>query len=140
MLRIIHTADVHLGARAGDIAPGMEVRAPVDLTIRAGEGTIQIKGTARVDPPGFAGNLLVKTLSLPELIKISGAVPESPLQSAKLDVDLGIEADLGQAREVIERHGLEANVVTFESHRLDPGTAGHAASLPVTPFRRMPAP
>jgi hypothetical protein len=88
--------DVHLNGETSDLAPGIETRAPVDITIGAGDGALHIKGQARISPPGFAGEVVVTALSLPELISISGLVPENPLQSAKLDTQLAIEAGMAK--------------------------------------------
>lgn len=127
-----HVVDVHISGQASDLAPGLETTAPVDLTFRVGEGSVRIEGQARVDPPGFAGDLRVGNLSLAELVDISRALPENPVKSAKLSTDLLIEAGMAKAeRPKLDRGDMRVSgkLALADTHVTSGGTDASAKSI-----------
>ena len=87
--------DVGVTASAADLAGTSQTPGKLDVDLGIGSGTVHVGGAVRVAPPGFSGALKVSALSIPEMISVSGAVAQSPLQSATLDADLSIDAGLG---------------------------------------------
>ncbi len=87
----LHVA-IELAAK--DLADSADASGHVNLQLAIGDGSLNLDGDVRVQPPAFGGKLKLTALPIPELIKASGAVPQSPLESAKLDTDLEIEAGL----------------------------------------------
>jgi len=86
--------DVSVGVNAKDLADAADATGHVDLALAIGSGTLNLAGDVRVQPPAFGGTLKLNALPVPEMIKASGAVPQSPLESATLNTDLAIEAGL----------------------------------------------
>ncbi len=87
--------DVGVTASAADLAGVSQTPGKLDVDLGIGSGAVHVGGAVRVAPPGFSGALKISALSIPEMVSISGAVAQSPLQSATLDADLSIDAGLG---------------------------------------------
>jgi len=91
------TLDVRLGAQVTDLAPEPDKLAHVNFTVGIGDGSVQVEGGTRLEPPAFAGDVTVSGLSLSEPIAISGAAPPGLVESAKLDTRLAVEAGMAKA-------------------------------------------
>lgn len=89
-----HPTEVTLGAELQQFSDAFERPGRVDLQLGAAGGTLRLAGDTRIEPPGFAGRLEIADVSIPELIAASAALPDSPLASARLDVDLSIAAGM----------------------------------------------
>lgn len=69
-----------------------EHTAPVDVSLKVGDATLDLDGEALVKPPGFKGTLAIANLALPELVTFVGALPPSLLQRGSLTLKLDVAA------------------------------------------------
>ncbi len=92
-------APLDIGVRldANDLASNTDRPAHVELALTHGNGSVNVAGSLRVAPPGFAGTLHIADLALPELAAAAGAQSPPLLQAGRLASDLTIEAGLAVA-------------------------------------------
>jgi hypothetical protein len=90
-----HTpAPMQVGVQVGvqRLSDEGEHTAPVDVSLKIGEATLDLDGEALVKPPGFKGKLVIANLALPELVTFVGALPPELLQRGTLSLDLDLAA------------------------------------------------
>ncbi len=75
--------------------------ATVDVVLRSEVGTIDVKGSARVQPVGFGGSVKLQEIDVPVLVEASGALPPKILQTSALNADIIVEAGMAAPGSVL---------------------------------------